>query len=62
MSSIKEDTVEEAALQWFGEIGFALKHGPLIAPGELAAERTGFGKTVLAKMVVRSHASIILKH
>jgi len=44
-----ESTVEEAALQWFGELDYAAKHGPHIAPGELHAERTGFGETVLAK-------------
>ena len=37
-----ESTVEDAALQWFGELRFTSKHGPRIAPGELAAERTGF--------------------
>ena len=49
MSHFAESTVEEAALQWFGELGFAAKHGPHIAPGELYQERTGFGETVLAK-------------
>ena len=44
-----ESTVEEAALSWLSELGFAVKHGPEIAPGELHAERTGFGETVLAK-------------
>ena len=58
-SHFAESTVEDAALQWFGELGFASKNGPHIAPGELAAERTGFllrptsaghvGETVLAK-------------
>jgi hypothetical protein len=33
----------------FCELGFAVKHGPEIAPGELHAERTGFSETVLAK-------------
>jgi type I restriction enzyme R subunit len=47
--SFTESTVEDAALSWFGVLGFAVKHGPEIAPGELHAERTGFGETVLAK-------------
>jgi type I restriction enzyme R subunit len=34
-----ESTVEDAALQWFDGLGFAVKHGPEIAPGELHAER-----------------------
>ena len=53
-----ESTVEEAALQWFGELGFAAKHGPHIAPGELYAERTGFGETVLAKRLRDALASL----
>lgn len=46
---VTESTVEEASLQWFGELDYAIKHGPHIAPGEPHAERTGFGETVLAK-------------
>lgn len=46
---VTESTVEEAALAWLGELGFAVKQGPEIAPGELHAELTGFGETVLAK-------------
>jgi type I restriction enzyme, R subunit len=37
--SLIESTVEDAALEWFGELGFAFGHGPHPAPGELAAER-----------------------
>lgn len=44
-----ESTVEEAALSWLGELGFAVRHGPEIAPSELHAERTGFGETILPK-------------
>jgi hypothetical protein len=46
---LTESIVEDAALSWLGELGYAPKHGPEIAPGELHAERTGFGETVLAK-------------
>jgi type I restriction enzyme R subunit len=49
MERFAESTVENASLQWLGELGFVAKHGPEIAPGELHAERTGFGETVLAK-------------
>jgi type I restriction enzyme R subunit len=34
-----ESMVEEAALAWLKGLGWALKHGPEIAPGELVAER-----------------------
>jgi type I restriction enzyme R subunit len=46
--SLNESIVEEAALEWFGELGYAIEHGPQIAPGEPAAERDSFGDVVLA--------------
>jgi type I restriction enzyme R subunit len=45
--SLNESIVEDAALEWFGELGYAVGHGPHIAPGELAAERDSFGDVVL---------------
>ena len=42
-----ESIVEDAALEWFGEMGYAVGHGPRIAPGEPAAERDLFGEVVL---------------
>ena len=46
--NLTESIVEDAALQWFGELGYTLAHGPDLAPGEPAAERDGFGDVVLA--------------
>uniref|UniRef100_UPI00286C57D7 type I restriction endonuclease subunit R n=1 Tax=Gemmatimonas sp. TaxID=1962908 RepID=UPI00286C57D7 len=46
--TLNEAIVEDAALAWFGELGYAVGHGPHIAPGEPAAERDGFGDVVLA--------------
>ncbi|HEY6253739.1 MAG TPA: type I restriction endonuclease subunit R, partial [Candidatus Angelobacter sp.] len=46
---VVESTVEEAALSWFEELGYAIVHGPEIAPGELFAERAAYGDVVLAK-------------
>ena len=43
-----ESIVEDAALEWFGELGYAVGHGPHLAPGEPAAERDSFGEVVLA--------------
>jgi type I restriction enzyme R subunit len=40
--------VEDAALDWFGELGYAVAHGPHLAPGEPKAERSSFGDVVLA--------------
>jgi type I restriction enzyme, R subunit len=45
--SLNESVVEDAALEWFGELGYAISHGPHLAPGEPAAERDSFGDVVL---------------
>jgi type I restriction enzyme R subunit len=45
--SLNESIVEDAALEWFGELGYAVGHGPQMAPGEQAAERDSFGRVVL---------------
>ena len=45
--SLNESHVEDAALEWFGELGYAVGHGPQLAPGEAAAERDSFGEVVL---------------
>jgi type I restriction enzyme, R subunit len=51
MQAFAESTVEQATLQWLGELGFAVEHGPEIAPGELHADHTGFVETVLANQL-----------
>ena len=38
IATLTESTVEEAALSWFEELGYAVSHGPDIAPGEPATE------------------------
>ena len=45
--SLNESILEDAALEWFGELGYAVGHGPHLAPGEPAAERDSFGEVVL---------------
>jgi type I restriction enzyme R subunit len=47
LKHVGESTVEDAALHWFGELGYTLAHGPDLAPGEPASERDGFGDVVL---------------
>jgi type I restriction enzyme R subunit len=47
MATITESVVEQAALAWLEALGFAVAHGPEIAPGELAAERDDYGQVVL---------------
>src|SRR5258708_30118782 len=45
--SLNESTVEDAALSWFRELGYADAHGPDLAPGESATERESFADVVL---------------
>jgi type I restriction enzyme R subunit len=47
--SLNESIVEDAALECFGELGYAVGHGPHLAPGEPAAERDSFGEVVLVE-------------
>ena len=46
-SDFNESIVEDAALTWFGELGYTIGHGPHLAPGEPATERDSFGDVVL---------------
>ena len=39
ISRITESTIEEAALAWMEGLGYAVKYGPEIAPGEITAGR-----------------------
>jgi type I restriction enzyme, R subunit len=47
MQGINENTVEDAALSWFGELGYSIAHGEQIAPDEPGAERESYGDVVL---------------
>ena len=47
--SLNESIVEDAALLGFGELGYAVGHGPQLAPGESAAERDSFGDVRLVR-------------
>jgi len=48
LSGFTESVVEEAALEWFAALDYAVLAGPSIAPGESAAERNSFADVVLA--------------
>jgi type I restriction enzyme R subunit len=48
MRNIAESHVEAAALEWFGKLGYATRHGAHMAPNEAAAERASFGEGPLA--------------
>jgi type I restriction enzyme R subunit len=55
--SLNESIVEDAALTWFGGLGYAVGHGPQLAPGEYAGgppppalsqgERESYGEVLL---------------
>jgi type I restriction enzyme R subunit len=49
VSAFSESVVEDAALAWLESLGYTVKHGLEIAPGELAAERTDYGEVVLER-------------
>ena len=42
-----ESEVEKATLSWFQDLGYQVRSGPEIAPGELFAERASYGEVVL---------------
>ena len=48
MSGFAESHVEEAALEWFGELGYEVRGGPDISPGGVSPERTSYTDVVLA--------------
>lgn len=45
--NLNESHLEDAAVGWFAELGYAFAYGPHLAPGEPAAERDSFHDTVL---------------
>lgn len=47
MSGFTESVVEEAALEWFAALGYAIAGGPTIAPGEPGEERRTYADVVL---------------
>lgn len=49
MTSFTESTVEEATLAWLEALGFGIKYGREIAPGELFSERKDYDQVVLAQ-------------
>jgi type I restriction enzyme R subunit len=45
--AFQESHVEQAALEWFQELGYVTIYGPHLAPAEPSAERHSFGDVVL---------------
>ena len=55
--SLNESIVEDAALEWFGELGYAVGHGPQLAPGEYAG---GTLTPALSQGERESHGEVVL--
>jgi hypothetical protein len=53
-----QSLVEQAALAWLESLGYSLKHGPDIAPGELASERRDYGHVVLEDRLRQALAAL----
>jgi type I restriction enzyme, R subunit len=51
MPKLDESVVEEAALGWFGELGYAVADGRSMAPGESGVARESFGAVVLTSVL-----------
>ncbi|MGH9321139.1 MAG: type I restriction endonuclease subunit R [Vicinamibacteria bacterium] len=49
MSRFTESVVEQAALAWLEALGWTVKQGPDVAPGELSAERKDYSQVVLTE-------------
>ncbi|MGO1677350.1 MAG: type I restriction endonuclease subunit R, partial [Brevibacterium aurantiacum] len=47
MSNFNENVVEQAALEYFAELGYRQVHGPDIAPGEPGSERSSYEDVIL---------------
>lgn len=52
--SMVEDHVEQGAIRWFERQGYRYLHGPDIAPGEPAAERSSYADVALAGRLRRA--------
>ncbi len=47
MTTLTEADVEDAALEWLGDLGWQTAHGPDIASGAPGEERADYGVVVL---------------
>lgn len=51
---ITENHVEEAALEWLGELGYEIAYGPDIGPEGAKPERASYGDVVLQARLTRA--------
>jgi type I restriction enzyme, R subunit len=52
MAYLTESDIESTGLAWLESLGWTVKHGPEIAPGELAAERNNYGQVILTQRLL----------
>src|SRR3972149_1028975 len=60
LTRFTESDVEQAALGWLEALGWTIKHGPEVAPGELAAERSDYSHVVLTERLRQALARLNL--
>lgn len=58
MRKLTESLVEDAALEWFRELGYDIAHGPDIGPEGVKSERASYGDVVLQDRLTRALRSI----
>jgi len=55
---VSESIIEQAALAWLESLGYAVLHGPDIAPAELLTERADYGQVVLERRLKEAFARL----
>ncbi|HEY5466170.1 MAG TPA: type I restriction endonuclease subunit R, partial [Clostridia bacterium] len=60
MKTFSESIVEDAALEWLQGLGYSIQHGPLLAVGEMFAERSdpNYRDTILAGRLKQALAKL----
>jgi type I restriction enzyme R subunit len=56
--SLNESIIEQATLAWLDSLGYTVRNGLDIAPGELAAERQDYGQVVLEERLRQALARL----
>ncbi len=57
-NTIYESDVEEAALEWFAELGYTVLHGPDIAPDTPDPERSSYNEVILTRRLQNAVADL----
>src|SRR5687768_17478968 len=58
MGAFDEGELERATLEWLAELGWAVRQGATIAPGEPEAERDDYREVLLTRRLATSLARI----